>query len=62
MRTNVIKIKLIGIPDCHTKGYRNILERVCRLRTIREIGDIESVNHTVYGKVLMQGFKVEIIK
>mgnify|MGYP003464288767 CR=1 FL=1 len=61
MKLNVKTIKLTGIPDVHKTSYKTMLKRVCHCRVIQEIGDIETVNHTVLGLLRRQGFTFDII-
>ena len=60
-RINKTKVKLTHIPEVYSKSYKNILKRVVHVRSLQEIGDIETLNQTQLGKLKEQGFKFEIL-
>ena len=60
-RTNKKRIRITGAPEASHGSLPVILEKLCHMRTARNIGDEETVNHTMLGWLRQYGVKFEII-
>jgi len=63
MTTNVKKVIIIGRGENAGNIPLNIvLEKFCYMRTARNIGDIETVNHTQLGRLQYHQISYKIIE